>query len=96
VLDIDGALKFLALDNAAVNNDGYWTRASDFAIYRDPNMVFHVIPQDINETFSPARAGLAVEGRESGWTPSQDRTNRFTACCRRRPFAGVRHRKTIT
>jgi hypothetical protein len=28
LLDIDGALKFLALDDALVNSDGYWTRAS--------------------------------------------------------------------
>ena len=35
MLDIDGALKFLALDNALINNDGYWTRASDYSIYQD-------------------------------------------------------------
>ncbi len=27
--DIDGALKFLALENALINNNGYWIRASD-------------------------------------------------------------------
>ena len=31
ILDIDGALWFLALDNALVNGDGYWTRASDYS-----------------------------------------------------------------
>ena len=36
VLDIDGVLWFLALDNVLVNSDGYWTRASDYSIYRDP------------------------------------------------------------
>ena len=35
ILDIDGALWFLALDNALINGDGYWTRASDYSIYRD-------------------------------------------------------------
>lgn len=51
ILDVDGALKFLALDKAAINNDGFWTRASDYSIYEDPNGKFHVIPWDANETF---------------------------------------------
>ncbi|HBY63540.1 MAG TPA: spore coat protein CotH, partial [Solibacterales bacterium] len=33
ILDIDGTLRFLALDKALINNDGYWTRASDYSIY---------------------------------------------------------------
>ena len=49
LLDIDGALKFLAVDNALVNTDGYWTRASDYSIYQDPKGQFHVIPHDMNE-----------------------------------------------
>ena len=48
-LDIDGALKFLAVDAALVNTDGYWTRASDYDIYEDPKGQFHVIPHDMNE-----------------------------------------------
>jgi hypothetical protein len=28
VLDVDGALRFLAWDNALVSGDGFWTRAS--------------------------------------------------------------------
>ncbi len=55
IFDIDGALKFLALDNALVNSDGYWTRASDYSIYQDEKGRFHVIPHDMNE-------GLADEG----------------------------------
>lgn len=51
MLDIEGALKFIALDNALVNNDGYWIRTSDYSIYMDPKGVFHVIAQDANETF---------------------------------------------
>ena len=35
MLDVDGALKFLALEVALVNSDGYWTRASDYSIYQD-------------------------------------------------------------
>lgn len=52
MLDIDGALKFLALENALINNDGYWVRSSDYNLYLDTNGKFHLIPHDANETFS--------------------------------------------
>jgi len=51
ILDIDGALKFLALDKALANGDGYWSRASDYSIYEDEKGRFHVLPYDVNETF---------------------------------------------
>lgn len=51
LLDIDGALKFIALDNALINNDGYWIRTSDYSIYEDVDGKFHILPQDANETF---------------------------------------------
>ncbi|MBX3440866.1 MAG: CotH kinase family protein [Planctomyces sp.] len=53
LLDIDGALWFLALENALINSDGYWVRASDYCLYLDPDGKFHVIPHDANETFQP-------------------------------------------
>ena len=49
LLDIDGTLKFLAIEVALVNSDGYWTRASDYNIYQDPAGKFHVIAHDVNE-----------------------------------------------
>ena len=49
LLDIDGVLRFLAVDNALVNTDGYWTRASDYSIYQDVKGRFHIIPHDMNE-----------------------------------------------
>lgn len=52
LLDIDGVLKFLALDVALVNSDGYWTRASDYSIYQDERRQFHVAPHDFNEALS--------------------------------------------
>ena len=61
ILDIDGALWFLAIDNALVNNDGYWVRASDYSIFRDANGRFHVIPHDANETFQ-SNAGFGPPG----------------------------------
>lgn len=51
LLDIDGALRFIALDNALINNDGYWIRTSDYSIYQDVKGRFHIIPADVNETF---------------------------------------------
>ncbi|MFO1185949.1 MAG: CotH kinase family protein [Bauldia sp.] len=49
ILDVDGVLKFLAVDVALVNSDGYWTRASDYGIYLHPDGRFHLIAHDINE-----------------------------------------------
>lgn len=57
ILDIDGALWFLALDNALINNDGYWVRASDYCIFRDGKGKFHIIPHDMNEAFHAAMGG---------------------------------------
>jgi hypothetical protein len=51
LLDVDGALKFLALENVLINNDGYWIRSSDYSIYEDVKGRFHIIPHDSNETF---------------------------------------------
>ena len=51
ILDVDGALKFLALENVLINNDGYWVRTSDYSLYQDTKGKFHVIPHDTNETF---------------------------------------------
>lgn len=56
-LNVDGALRFLAVDVALVNSDGYWTRASDYNLYLDPTGRFHVLPHDMNEAFSPNRGG---------------------------------------
>jgi hypothetical protein len=71
ILDIDGALRFLALDVAFVNGDGYWTRASDFNIYRDPRGKFHILPHDFNEGFGGEAGGPAFGGGLMG-TPDLD------------------------
>jgi len=65
MLDIDGVLKFLALENALINSDGYWTRASDYLLYRDEKGIFHVIPYDANETFRSA-GGPGMPGGRGG------------------------------
>jgi hypothetical protein len=62
ILDIDGVLKFLALDVALVNSDGYWTRASDYNLYLDPTGTFHIVPHDFNEAMNGGGGG----GRQFG------------------------------
>jgi len=52
LLDIDGALKFLALQNVLINNDGYWIRTSDYDLFEDEKGRFHVLIYDSNENFS--------------------------------------------
>ena len=71
ILDIDGTLKFLALDVAFVNSDGYWTRASDFNVYRDPRGKFHILPHDFNEGFGGEAGGPGFGGGMMG-TPELD------------------------
>ena len=65
ILDIDGALKFLALDKALINDDGYWIRQSDYNIYMDEKGRFHVIPHDANETLREPEMGFGG-GANSG------------------------------
>jgi hypothetical protein len=62
ILDIDGALKFLAVDIALTNGDGYWARASDYLIYQDPQGRFHILPGDMNETFAESGRGFGFAG----------------------------------
>lgn len=70
MLDIDGALWFLALDNALINSDGYWIRASDYAICLDDQGKFHFVPHDMNETFAPAMGpGTGGPGGPGGRGP---------------------------
>jgi spore coat protein CotH len=85
MLDIDGVLWFLALDNALINSDGYWIRASDYCLYRDPKGVFHVVPHDMNEAFRPAM-GPGMRGPRGGapgqgdpMSPPGDRPERAPA-----------------
>ncbi|HEV8218421.1 MAG TPA: CotH kinase family protein, partial [Gemmatimonadaceae bacterium] len=62
MLDVDEALRFLALDVVLTNGDGYWARASDYLLYQDPQGRFHVVPGDMNETFSEGSRGFGFSG----------------------------------
>ena len=76
ILDVDGALWFLALENALINNDGYWIRASDYCLFRDDKGLFHIIPHDANETFQSAMGpGFGPPGGTGGGGPGGGRPN---------------------
>jgi hypothetical protein len=69
-LDIDGVLKFLAIEMALVNSDGYWTRASDYNLYQDASGTFHVIPHDMNEALLNEGTGRGRGRGGSGPRPA--------------------------
>jgi hypothetical protein len=66
VLDVDGVLKFLAIEVALVNTDGYWSRASDYNIFQDPKGVFHIVPHDVNEGLGTGGGGFGRRGGGGG------------------------------
>lgn len=66
ILDVDQVLWFLAYDVALVNSDGYWTRASDYYLFRDSEGVFHTIPHDMNEAFISGHGGGPPGGGRRG------------------------------
>lgn len=73
ILDVDGALWFLALDNALLDGDGYFSRGSDYGLYLDPTGVFHLVPHDSNEVLGAGegpggggRGGMSGPGGPGG------------------------------
>jgi len=52
ILDLDEVLWFLAIDNLLMDDDGYFTRGSDFHMYQDSRHGrFRLFSHDNNETF---------------------------------------------
>ena len=51
LMDLDEVLRFLALDLALVNGDGYWNDGSDFNVLRGADGRFRALPHDANEGF---------------------------------------------
>lgn len=92
-LNIDRALWFLALDNVFGDGDGYFSRGSDYYLYRDARFGrFHLLPHDSNETFrlggggdfgrgpggrGPGRDGLPGFGPAGGERPGNNRPGEF-------------------
>jgi hypothetical protein len=67
LLNVDGVLRFLAVEVALINSDGYWTRSSDYYIYQDPAGRFHIIPHDVNEAMSGGEGPGGPGGRPGGF-----------------------------
>jgi hypothetical protein len=61
VMDVDEVLKFLALDVALVNGDGYWRDGSDFNLYLNPQGRLIAFPHDANEGFRASGRGGAAQ-----------------------------------
>ena len=59
IMDVDAVLRFLALDVALVNGDGYWRDGSDFNLFLAPGGRFSLVSHDANE-------GLRTGGRGGG------------------------------
>jgi hypothetical protein len=72
VMDVDEVLKFLALDVALVNGDGYWRDGSDFNIYLDPKGRLLAIPHDANEGFRSGGRGGAPGSQPEPMTTLDD------------------------
>lgn len=93
LLDVDGALRFLALDITFLNGDGFWMRSSDYSIAEDSTGRLHVIPHDMNETFSfgggPGGGPGDAFGRRPGRGQNVGASASFTDGPRSAPPAGV-------
>ena len=62
LMDVDNALRFLAVDNALMNSDGYWSRASDYNLYMDSRGRLHFANHDANETMREEEGGWRRRG----------------------------------
>jgi hypothetical protein len=61
IMDVDEVLRFLALDVALVNGDGYWNDGSDFNVLLGADGRFRALPHDVNEAFRGRGDGAAPD-----------------------------------
>jgi spore coat protein CotH len=79
-LDVEATLWFLAVDNALGDDDGYFSRASDYLLYRDPKGALP--PDPARQQRDPARRARrwprrhARSRRRGGWTGRSRRSGR--------------------
>lgn len=73
VLDVDAALRFLAIDTVLLDGDGYGSRGSDFLLWERPDGRFVPLPYDSNEVLGTGGGpgmrgpgGMRGEGRRPG------------------------------
>lgn len=60
-MDVDEVLRFLALDIALVNGDGYWNDGSDLNVLLGSDGRFRTLPHDVNEAFRLRGNGAAPD-----------------------------------
>lgn len=66
ILNVDQALWFLALDSVLSDEDGYFSRGSDYQMYQDGRFGrFYMILKDSNETFRKGGGGPGFRGNET-------------------------------
>ncbi len=61
ILNVDGALRYLALDIVMMSGDGYWLHGSDFNLYADAKGVLHILHHDTNEAFTALSGGAKAD-----------------------------------
>jgi spore coat protein CotH len=66
ILDVDGVLRYLAVDNVLMNSDGYFARASDYNLYVDAQGRFHAVAHDVNEAMRPREVSRRRRGFDGG------------------------------
>jgi hypothetical protein len=66
ILNVDGALRYLALDVVMMSGDGYWLYGSDFNLYVDTKGVLHILHHDANEAFTAQVPGAPAAGGRGG------------------------------
>ncbi len=77
IMDVDGALRFLAVDNVLMNSDGFHSRASDYSLYVDAQGRFRFVAHDVNEVMRPAegfggrrrRGAVTTDGNDMSLSP---------------------------
>jgi len=95
VLNVDRTRWCLAIANVFMDEDGYFSRGSDYSIYQDPQFQrFHVLPRDSNETFRyhgggpggpRGRGGFGGFGLRRGGSFEGENANRASLD----PFSGI-------
>ena len=74
LMDVDEVLRYLALDVALANQDGYWKDGSDFNVHLATNGRFSVLFHDVNEGFRSS--GRPVPGTQPDPLVTLDDTNK--------------------
>jgi len=87
IFNVDGALRYLALDIVMMSGDGYWLHGSDYNLYADPKGVLHILHHDANEAFTAQGAGGRGGGpRDAGADPFVSTDD---------PFKALRHKLLV-